>query len=55
MLVCYVLYVSSILLQSATVENIAALALDIKEATKKAVRDPAAKKPVKFAVSWCCL
>jgi len=37
--------------KSATVENIAALALDIKEATKKAVRDPAAKKPVKFAIA----
>ena len=35
-------------------ENIASLALDIKEATKKAVRDPAAKKPVKFAVSCFC-
>merc|ERR1719495_39464 len=37
--------------KSATVENIAALALVIKEATKKAVRDPAAKKPVKFAIA----
>merc|ERR1719357_2300888 len=37
--------------KSATIENIAALALDIKEATKKAVRDPAAKKPVKFAIA----
>merc|ERR1719206_342787 len=37
--------------KSATVENIASLALDIKEATKKAVRDPAAKKPVKFAIA----
>jgi len=36
---------------ASTVENIAGLALDIVEATKKAVKDPASKKPVKFAVA----
>ena len=32
------------------IENIANLALDILEATRKAIRDPANKKPVKVMV-----
>jgi len=37
--------------KGSTVENIASLALDIIEATKKAVRCPATKKPVKYAIA----
>merc|ERR1719357_475620 len=36
---------------ASTVENIASLALDIMEASKKAIRCPATKKPLKFAIS----
>ena len=35
----------------APIENIANLALDILEATRKAIRDPANRKPVKVLVS----
>ena len=37
----------------APIEHIADLALDILEATKKVIRDPAAKKPVKVMVGQC--
>ena len=37
-------------MQNSNCEKLASLALDMCEATKRALVDPATKKPVKFAV-----